>query len=284
MAGKNDGSVALSQFLLLNVVLHLIAILCSWNLSSFPSLSSNPLTRELFQILGTIGWLILFQFLKSQQQINSYLKIYQSKIFFLWRNCSIIFRLLFIVIFLFLMITNDYLRLFTCSYLSAVSINQYNQTQQHFVHYSSQHIITTGYAPVEDQAIYNQTKVSSGSSFPQNSSGLSSLRQRRGGYDSSQSILPTHVSHHPSPSTQHRPNSRPTPVRMSQKESEVGFISLSSPYLHRNQPSLQSISPNQLKKLGVGSRSTLLTTNHYPCLMMNFHKKILFLLKPFQLQ
>jgi hypothetical protein len=65
MAGKN-GAVAFSQFLFLNVILHLIAIFCSWDRFS-ASLSSNPLTIELFQILGTIGWLFLSQLFKYQQ-------------------------------------------------------------------------------------------------------------------------------------------------------------------------------------------------------------------------
>jgi hypothetical protein len=163
---------------------------------------------EIYQIMGTAFWLFLFQLFKFPQLQRIASKI-SSKTFSIWLNLSLWIRIILLFSLLVGMIWNDYFRIAICSYLSAVSINQYQTYQQPVIHYSSQSIITTGY-PDELQQQNEILPLRAPPPTPtavsvdmKRSSDFTSLRHRRGSSrsESRHSILPTHVAQ-PSPSFQ----------------------------------------------------------------------------------
>jgi hypothetical protein len=205
MTKLGNGKGSFTEFLILNAIFHFLSIFLSYPLYFTSNVSLSSFQKEIYQILGTIFWLFLFQIFKFHQLQRILHKI-SSNTFSIWLNLSLWIRIIILFSVLVAMIWNDYFRIAICSCLSAISINQY-QKSQHAIHYSSQSVITTtGYS----EEFLEQNKILPFNAPPtavsvdmKRSSDFSSLRHRRGSSRTSHSILPTHVAQ-PNPSFQRK--------------------------------------------------------------------------------
>lgn len=199
MAKFGNGKGSFSDFIILNAILHLFSTFLSYPLplplALFDHHTLSAFQKEIYQIFGTIFWLFLSQLLRFRQLQTISQKI-SSKLSLIWFAISFWIRIIFLFGVLVGMIGNDYLRIAICSYLSALSINQYQRSQQSAIHYSSQSVITTTDYPevIQQKEILPFNAPPSAVSIDmQRSSDFGSLRHRRGTSRTSQSILPTHV-------------------------------------------------------------------------------------------
>lgn len=172
--GTRKGHVSPTQLFLLNVIVHSIALFLSYGFYFGSNNSISSLNIEIYMILGTICWLLLLK-LSKITNIKKFMKKWTLDLYSKWINCFGIIRILVFVFFFISIFWNDYLRLVVCSYLSALSIVQYSESQHPALQYSSESIVTTG----ADRNHKDESQVGSDSTVYPISSNENILRQRR---------------------------------------------------------------------------------------------------------